>query len=263
MPETSESEATLDDSRFGAIAVWGGLVSSEALEEALAAQSAARASGPSSGEGSPRLGEMLVERGHLTDEQVRRVLKVQLQRLPAERHLVFGRTAGAHGFVSSEENRRALDVQAREILAGGEVRPLADILMAMGAIDREAADAIISYQAKGDSTHMSKTRKARAEGETVPGTVCAQYPSGRPGKRFLAPFPPAPGPRQPPEAEDAPRPVFLPRGALGFISDHSTWLAVAAAVLFALVLIVFKERIFGATRESRTAAEAGAASPAD
>jgi hypothetical protein len=174
---------------------------------------------------------MLVERGHLTDERVRRVLKVQLQRLPAERHLVFGRIAEAHRFVSPEENRRALDVQAREILAGGEVRPLADILMAMGAIDREAADAIISYQAKGDSTRMSETRKGRLEGGAGP--------------------------------EDAPRPVFLPRGALGFISDHSTWLAVAAAVLFALALIVFKERIFGATGDSGKAAEAGAAATAD
>jgi hypothetical protein len=26
-------------------------------------------------------------------------------------------------------------------------------------------------------------------GETVPGTACAKHPSGRPGKRFLAPFP--------------------------------------------------------------------------
>jgi hypothetical protein len=187
VPETSEapgdteSEAALDDSRFGAIAVWGGLVSREALEAALAEQSAARASGKT----SPRVGEMLVEKGHLTDEQVRRVLKVQLQRLPAERHLVFGRIAEAHRFVSPGENRRALDVQAREMLAGGQVRPLADILLAMGAIDREAADAIISYQARGDSTRMSETRKGRLEGETVPGTVCRDGAQ----KRFLVPFP--------------------------------------------------------------------------
>ncbi len=234
---------TLAETRFGAIAVWGGFVSRETLDGILAEQSVARASGKD----SQRIGEMLVTRGHLTEEQVRRVLKVQLQRLPAEGHLIFGQIAEAHRFISPEETRRALDAQSRDILAGGRARLIADILVENGAIDRDAVDAIISFQARGDSTHMSKARKAgvvRAAMSTRPDRV-EEEPEARPGPRPVA----------------APRPVFLPRGWLGFVADHSTWIVIAAAALFAIVLIVLRERIFLAADEPdvrRPTAEVGA-----
>ena len=258
----AEQAETLGDTRFGAIAVWGGFISRETLDEALAEQSAARASGKD----AQRLGEMLLARGRLTGEQVRRVLKVQLQRLPAEGHLIFGRIAEAHRFISPEETRRALDAQSREILAHGRGRPIADILVENGAIDREAVDAIISFQARGDSTHMSKARKTGVVGaatSTRPETSRGPQPGAA---RRSGPSRGADGAARrsgPSRGADgaARRPVFLPRGWLGFVTDHSTWLVIAAAALFAIVLIVFRERIFLAADEPDAGgptAEAGA-----
>ena len=79
---------------------------------------------------------------------------------------------------------------------------------------------------------MSKASRARLEGGPPGGLEEGQLPAAAPGNGGT-PL----------------RPVFLPRGALGFVSDHSTWLVIAAAALLAVVLIAFRERIFGARDE--------------
>ena len=213
-------QGPLDDFRFGAIAAWGELVSREAVEEALAEQSARRARA----EDTPPIGEMVRARGFLTDDEVRRVLRVQLQRLPAEGHLLFGQIAVAHRFATPEAVDGALDEQSRQILAAEPVRRLGEILIGMGAIRPEATRAILAYQTRRDSVPMAQ------EGKTRPGREAA--PPGSAEE-------PLPGS---PEA----RPVFLPRGARGFLYDHSIWIFAAAATAMALVLILFRESIFGA-----------------
>lgn len=209
----------LTDFRFGTVAVWGGLVEGGALEEALREQAERR----SRGETAPRIGEMLVGRGLLTDEQARRVLRVQLQRMPEAGQRPFGPIAVARRFATPQAVSRALDEQSREILGGGDVRHLGDILAAAGAIRPEEVEAIFAYQAKGDSVPMSEARKREGRGpsDALPGR------SDEPGR-----------------APPAERPVFLPRGVRGFLIDNSIWIIAALAAALAAGLALFREAIF-------------------
>ena len=211
--------------RLGAIAVWAGFVDEPTVEAAAGEQAARRGRG----EQCPRLGEMLVARGRLTDAQVRAILRVQLQRLPDEGHLIFGQIARVSNLVTREDVRAALDEQSSDILAGGAVRRLGEILLAMGHIDEEAARAVLAFQATADGRPLAKATSARAI---------------RPPESPAAPakdVPPADSPPVAPPRASA----FLPAGAAGFASDHVIWIAVAAAAALALVLIYGTDAIFG------------------
>ncbi len=229
-PSGSEADRPrLTDFRFGSIAVWGRLLEEPALEEALREQSGRRAGE----ESAPRIGEILIERGLLTDEEVRRILRVQLQRMPAAGHLLFGRIAVARRFAPPAAVFRALDEQSREILASRGTRRLGEILVSMGEVRPEEVEAILAYQARADSVPMSEARKKAA--------------------------PPSDEPPAPPPAEAAAveasadvtgpaqtaRPDFLPRGARGFVLDNSIWIACLLAAALAAALAVFREAIFG------------------
>jgi hypothetical protein len=213
------------DFRFGAIAVRAGMVAPGDLASALADQEARRSRG---GE-APRIGELLRERGVLSEDEVRRILRVQLQRLPAEGHLLFGQIALARRFLGREALERALDEQSREILAGGEVRRIGRVLREAGAIGKEATAAILAYQARADAVQMTPVRRGSTELAEVRTAGRAESgPAGGGGTR---------------EAEA--RPAFLPRGAAGFVSDHSIWIVAAAGAVAALALVLLRETIFG------------------
>jgi len=247
-PRREPGPGPLADFRFGAIAVWGGLVSSEPLEAALAEQSEAR----SGGKDAPRIGEMLVQRGLITEDEVRRVLRVQLQRLHASEHRTFGSIAVARRFATDEAVSRALDVQSREILAGGEERHLSDILADAGAIRPREVEAILAYQARGDSVPMSEVRKETGPGKRARGDVAARAraeeehdePSARqPTEHAEGAASPASVPAAPPQARA--RPGFLPRGVLGYLLDNSVWTVAGLAFAAAAALVIFREAIFG------------------
>jgi hypothetical protein len=162
-----------------------------------------------------RIGEVLVERGVLAGEQVRRVLRVQLQRLPAEGHVLFGRIAVARRYTSAEAVSRALDEQSRDILAGGAVRRIGDILLAADELGAREVEAILAYQAKADPVPLAEASRAGTGGETAAG-------------------------------RGVERRAFLPRGALGFVSSHSTWIIACAAAALALALVLLRDLIFRA-----------------
>jgi hypothetical protein len=201
----------LEDFRFGAIALWGGLVEAEALEASLAAQRGLRRE-PGA---TPRIGELLVRDGALSESEVRRVLRVQLQRMPAEGHLLFGRIAVAHRFASEDAVRRALDEQSREMLAGRSPKMLGETMLAAGALSEEEIAAILAYQSRRDAVPMSKVRR-RGTGDAAAS--------------------PSPG---------ADRPAWLPGGVAGFLLDHSIWIALGGAAVAALVLAGLRDFIFG------------------
>jgi hypothetical protein len=203
--------APLAEFRFGAIAVWGGFVGSDELDAALAEQAATRAGVA----GARRIGEILVARGRLTDEQVHRILRVQLQRLPAEGHAIFGQIAEARRLVSSEHLERALDRQSREILAGGEVRRLGRILHETGYLDEAASEAILAYQATADAAAFGATRPPRPT-ETLRAASEAAAPR-----------------------------TFLPAGGAGVVWDNIVWIVLGLAAAAALALTSLRGPIFG------------------
>ncbi len=236
----------LADFRFGAIAVWGGLVTPEELDGALGAQRERRArtelherlregepggDTPDSGSGMPGgdagagdlLGQILVERGSMTPEQVRLVLRVQLQRMPSEGHLLFGRIATAKRLATEVAVERALDVQSREVLGGGGVRRLGEILVASGDMRPRDVEAVLAYQASRDGVPMAEARK-RAFPVEAPARGDAASGAADEGSR---------------------RRVFLPSGAMRFVMDNSVWIACAAAVLAAVLVTVLRGVIFG------------------
>ncbi len=246
----------LADFRFGAIAVWGGLVSPEALEGSLAEQSAMR-SRPSGdaqagGKDAPRIGEMLVQRELITEDEARRILRVQLQRLHAREHRTFGSIAVARRFATDEAVSRALDMQSREILAGGEERHLSDILADAGAILPGEVEAILAYQARGDSVPMSEVRKKTGPGKRARGDAAARARADEEHDEPSARRPPdhAEGAASPasvpaPAPKGRARPGFLPRGVRGFLYDNSVWIVAGLASAVAAVLVIFREAIFG------------------
>lgn len=210
----STETAPLSDFRFGAIAVWGGLVTSDQLNEALDEQRARRGRG----DDAPRIGEMLVEAGHFTSEQLRLVLRVQLQRMPSEGHLLFGQIASAKRLAPGGVVDRALDSQSREILAGSDVRRLGEILVAAGDMRPADVEAVLAYQTSRDSVPMTKARK-----QVLPGDTPADVP----------------------DTSRRERPGFLPKGARRFILDGSIWIACATAAIAAVLVTVFRAYIFG------------------
>jgi hypothetical protein len=213
----SAETAPLSDFRFGAIAVWGGLVTSEQLNEALDNQRARRGRGES-GDDALRIGEMLVEAGHLTSEQLRLVLRVQLQRMPSEGHLLFGQIASAKRLASGGAVDRALDSQSRDILGGGDVRRLGEILVAADGMRPADVEAVLAYQTSRDSVPMTEARK-----QGLPEETPADVPSTSRRKR----------------------PGFLPKGARGFILDNSILIVCATATIAIVLIIVLRAYIFG------------------
>jgi len=214
----------LDDFRFGAIAVWGGLVARDQLEEALAEQRALR----ERGEDPPRIGEMLVEKGMLTPEELRLVLRVQLQRMPSEGHLLFGQIAAAKRLAPAGAVDRALDAQSREILAGRDVRRLGEVLVAAGDMRPADVEAVLAYQASRDSVPMAEARRQGLSDETP-----AHVPAGTG---------PLSASRQRQAGE---RPVFLPAGKSRFLLDRSIWIACLTAAAAALLVTLLRSFLFG------------------
>ena len=204
----------MSDFRFGSVAVWGGFVARERLDEALAEQRGLR----ERGENPPRIGEMLVEKGLLTPERTRLVLRVQLQRMPSEGHLLFGRIAAAKRLAPAGAVDRALDVQSREILAGGDVRRLGEILVAAGDMRPVDVEAVLAYQTSRDSVPMAEARKESLSEETPSGDRTGSGP-GRPG--------------------------FLPAGKSRFLLDRSIWIACLTAAAAALFVTLLRSVLFG------------------
>jgi hypothetical protein len=214
MPEDAYRPQTspLTDFRFGAIAVWAGLVTQQQLEDALAEQEAAR----TRGEDAPRIGAMLVAGGVLTDEQVSRILRVQLQRLPDEGHLIYGQIAEASKLVRPEDVSRALDEQSRDMLTGVDVRRLGEILLEMGCISEEASRAVLTFQATQDPAPL-----AQVIGASHHDDPCSADAEGEAGK------------------------AFLPSGTAGVISDNIIWVVLGIAGVSALVLALLRNAIYG------------------
>jgi len=226
------------DHRFAAIAVRAGFVSPADLDSALAEQDRRRAEARSRPKGEvavrvPRLGEILAARGLLTREQADRLLKVQLQRFPTEARTPFGEIAVARRFIGQDDLDEAIDRQEREVLASGRVRDVREILLEMGVLSPAAAEAILAYQARADSVPMAELRKA----------VKARGPAPQRMGGGAGPAPSLDEPSGP--LVDRPRPVFLPKGARGFVTDNAIWLAAAATTLIALALVLLKGTVFG------------------
>ncbi|MHC5055799.1 MAG: hypothetical protein ACYTKD_13900, partial [Planctomycetota bacterium] len=214
----------------------------EAVDEVLREQREGRDGG---GE-APRIGEMLVEKGLLTREQLRLVLRVQLQRMPSEGHLLFGRIASAKRLAPRGAVDRALDAQSREILAGGDVRRLGEILVAAGDMRPADVEAVLAYQASRDGVPMSEARKqALPEGAPAGARGVDSEPDAGEAERERPEVQSGPGVQSAPDGAGRKRPVFLPAGAGRFVLDNSIWIACLAAALAALFVTVFRGAIFG------------------
>jgi hypothetical protein len=227
MGETRPPDQTpLTDFRFGSIAVWAGYLAAQALDSALEDQAARRRRG----EDAPRIGEFLVSLGQLTDDKVQRVLKVQLQRLPDEGHVLFGQIAGVNRLVSRDDIQHALDEQSRDILAGGDVRRIGEILFHMGRLDEESSKAILAYQANADAIPLAEAKSASSARQSEHG----------PSRGAGGPATDGPLPAASPE-----RPGFLPKGAAGFVLDQAIWVILGLSAASALALTLWREAIFG------------------
>lgn len=113
---------------FGRLAMESGLVVYEDIVSCIEEQEKYRAQGLA----APKLGELLVERGILTQEEVDLILKMQAN--PAG---LIGRQLVENGLVSREQLREALDEQAEYVHAGLQAPRIGEMLVDKGVIKQD------------------------------------------------------------------------------------------------------------------------------
>lgn len=126
---------------FGKIAVDAGFVRREHVQECLAEQKRLRQ------EGRPeKLGELLVRRGHLTDEKRRWILTHHefVETRAVDRR--FGVLAVKNGFCSKEQLKICLDQQRREYVQSKTLPRIGALLLREGHLTEEQVEAIARLQ---------------------------------------------------------------------------------------------------------------------
>jgi polyhydroxyalkanoate synthesis regulator phasin len=217
------SLAVPDADAFGSLAVRAGFVT-EAQVRAVLAEQAERAA-TSARRGMKALppahvGDMLVAKGHMTPEQVRRVLRAQLLLRPSADRTSFGGIALARRYISRQELDEAVRRQIAAVLDGREAPSLRHVLLEMGALDVRSADAITAYQARADSVPMAELARERLSADSS-GTDGRGGPSGHAAAKYL------------------------PKGRTAFICDNCVWLSLGVAFVVSLAMILLRDRLFG------------------
>ena len=141
---------------FGMIALSMGIISKEQLDECLEAQRESK---------KPRqLGDMMLERGDMTEEQVSEVLSIQekmgdfarLQASESKGRKLIGEILVECAYIDEATLRHALKRQ--EILRETGISPrLGELLLAVGQLTREQLRKALAIQTK-DSGEISRRR---------------------------------------------------------------------------------------------------------
>ncbi len=121
-------------SMFGRLAMESGLVTYEDIVSCVEEQEKYR----SQNLPAPKLGELLVERGIITDEEVDLILKMQAN--PAG---LIGRQLVEKGLVTRDQLREALDEQAEYVHAGLQAPRIGEMLVEKGIIKRDDLSALL------------------------------------------------------------------------------------------------------------------------
>ena len=134
------------DTLFGKIAVQLGLTTEERIEEGRRAQKASGTAEP------PRLGDLLVERGWLTQEGKGRILAEQVRARRTEETRRFGTIALKCGFVDKARLDRALRIQGQRIKDRQPHTKLGEILIELGYLTDGESRAILRAQRRNEIT---------------------------------------------------------------------------------------------------------------
>ncbi|MCC8166314.1 MAG: protein kinase, partial [Planctomycetes bacterium] len=121
-------------SMFGRLAVESGLVTYEDIVACIEEQEKYRANG----EAAPKLGELLVIRGLLTEQEVEMILKMQ-----ANPGGLIGRQLLERGLVTREQLREALDEQAEYVQNGMTPPRIGEMLVEKGMLKRDDLEKIL------------------------------------------------------------------------------------------------------------------------
>lgn len=159
---------------LGQIAIEWGLITREALAEAVDRQKAERA------RNRPRpLGEILVEGGYLSCEQVEELLLAQELAETRGCERLFGTVALERGYVDDEQVREALAEQSVAFRFGRKRPLLGEVFVRRGWMSLEQVLEVLEAQARGEQA---------PEGARAPDPVRREPPRiPGPGRRW-APF---------------------------------------------------------------------------
>ena len=131
---------TFEKSLFGTLAVSKQFLTRQQLDEALAAQAAA----VSKGGRPPRLGEILVSRGFLTDEQLRSLLSIKT----GGGGSLFGEIAESWGLCSGAQIDAALALQIEYRLQRRRPPRIGEILLTRNALKTHQIHSVLKAQGK-------------------------------------------------------------------------------------------------------------------
>ncbi|HEY3325271.1 MAG TPA: protein kinase [Planctomycetota bacterium] len=137
--ETQDELSDIQESLFGTLAVRYHFCLEEQVQDALLMQRALH----QDGEPVPRLGEILMARGHITAAQIQAVLKGQLADSPRR----FGEVAVALQMCQASDIDAALRVQA-QVKSAGSYQRLGEILVARNVLRPHQVHAILRQQGK-------------------------------------------------------------------------------------------------------------------
>ena len=134
-----------EDILFGKIALHNGFITEEQLKKALEAQRSSK----------KRLGEVLLEMGYISSDEIRVILRSQDMRLDApnrrlktrRRDVLFGAIAVRLGFATQKQINDAVREQALLAEKGKKV-PLGEILLKKGVLTLSQVKTILSWQRK-------------------------------------------------------------------------------------------------------------------
>jgi transcription elongation factor Elf1 len=161
---------------FGKIAVREGFCKQAQVDEGIRLQLQLQ----SPHQPAPKIGEILLERGHITPEQHARVLEIQKQNLDLVDPLVrqhkesvlFGKVAVKQGLVTQEELNECLRIQADE----GERRSLGEILIEKGYLTAVQVKDLLGRQLKRimscPACRLSFTVLSMSEGKKIDCPKC-------------------------------------------------------------------------------------------
>lgn len=130
-------------SMFGRLAMESGLVTYDEIVACIEEQERFR----SQGQPAPKLGELLVEKGIITDKDVQLILKMQSN--PSG---LIGRQLIERGLVSRQQLRAALDEQADLANAGITPPRIGEMLVEKGILKREDLQSLVKK--KESSSHL-------------------------------------------------------------------------------------------------------------
>lgn len=130
--------------RFGQIARWADLINSSQLVECLNIQWRLK----KAGKPVPPLGEIMLEKGYLNTREVSALLEVQFIRRPSEEEKRFGKIALSKKFVTDDQLKRCLNIQARMMLYQRKAPHLGEILLEKGYMTESQIKGALKSQQK-------------------------------------------------------------------------------------------------------------------